>query len=51
MTDLKDDVLAALGKISGPDGSALPASGKLSEFSAIRKAEDAVIQALSKSGL
>jgi ATP-binding protein involved in chromosome partitioning len=31
MTDLKDDVLAALGKISGPDGSALPASGKLSE--------------------
>ena len=31
MTDLKDDVLAALGKISGPDGTALPASGKLSE--------------------
>jgi ATP-binding protein involved in chromosome partitioning len=31
MTDLKDDVLATLGKISGPDGSALPASGKLSE--------------------
>ncbi|MGB6749722.1 MAG: Mrp/NBP35 family ATP-binding protein [Xanthobacteraceae bacterium] len=31
MTDLKDDVLAALGKICGPDGSALPASGKLSE--------------------
>ena len=31
MTDLKDDVLAALGKISGPDGSALPASEKLSE--------------------
>ena len=32
MTDLKDDVLAALGKISGPDGSALPATGKLSEI-------------------
>ena len=31
MTDLKDDVLAALGKICGPDGSALPASGKLLE--------------------
>ena len=32
MTDLKDDVLAALGKISGPDGSALPTTGKLSEI-------------------
>ncbi len=32
MTDLKDDVLAALGKVSGPDGSALPATGKLSEI-------------------
>ena len=29
---LKDDVLAALGKISGPDGAPLPATGKLSEI-------------------
>ena len=29
---LKDDVLSALGKVSGPDGSALPATGKLSEI-------------------
>src|SRR5271169_4689038 len=28
----KDDVLAALDKISGPDGVPLPASGKLSEI-------------------
>jgi ATP-binding protein involved in chromosome partitioning len=32
MTDLKDDVLTALGKVSGPDGSALPTTGKLSEI-------------------
>ncbi len=32
MTDLKHDVLAALGKIASPDGSALPATGKLSEI-------------------
>src|ERR1700734_844424 len=32
MTDLKHDVLAALGKIPSPDGSALPATGKLSEI-------------------
>jgi ATP-binding protein involved in chromosome partitioning len=32
MKDLKDDVLAALGKISSPDGSELPATGKLSEI-------------------
>ncbi len=32
MAALKDDVLAALGKISGPDGAPLPASGKLSEI-------------------
>jgi ATP-binding protein involved in chromosome partitioning len=32
MAALKDDVLAALGKISGPDGMPLPASGKLSEI-------------------
>src|SRR5271154_6898948 len=32
MAALKDDVLAALGKVSGPDGSALPATGKLSEI-------------------
>jgi ATP-binding protein involved in chromosome partitioning len=32
MADLKRDVLEALGKISGPDGAALPASGKLSEI-------------------
>ncbi|MGB3743341.1 MAG: iron-sulfur cluster assembly protein, partial [Xanthobacteraceae bacterium] len=28
----KDDVLAALGKISSPDGVPLPATGKLSEI-------------------
>src|ERR1700733_12831508 len=32
MAALKDDVLAALGKISGPDGVPLPAGGKLSEI-------------------
>ena len=32
MPALKDDVLAALAKVAGPDGSALPASGKLSEI-------------------
>ena len=32
MTDLKDDVLAALSKVPSPDGSALPATGKLSEI-------------------
>ena len=32
MTASKDDVLAALGKISGPDGVPLPATGKLSEI-------------------
>ena len=32
MTALKDDVLAALGKVSSPDGTALPATGKLSEI-------------------
>ena len=32
MTDLKDDVLAALDKVSSPDGSALAATGKLSEI-------------------
>jgi ATP-binding protein involved in chromosome partitioning len=32
MAILKDDVLAALGKVSGPDGVPLPASGKLSEI-------------------
>ncbi|HUC51687.1 MAG TPA: iron-sulfur cluster carrier protein ApbC [Xanthobacteraceae bacterium] len=32
MAALKDDVLNALGKISGPDGTPLPASGKLSEI-------------------
>jgi ATP-binding protein involved in chromosome partitioning len=32
MAALKDDVLAVLGKISGPDGMPLPASGKLSEI-------------------
>jgi ATP-binding protein involved in chromosome partitioning len=32
MAALKDDVIAALGKISGPDGVPLPASGKLSEI-------------------
>jgi len=29
---LKDEVLAALGKISGPDGAPLPVTGKLSEI-------------------
>jgi ATP-binding protein involved in chromosome partitioning len=32
MADLKRDVLEALGKVLGPDGAALPASGKLSEI-------------------
>jgi ATP-binding protein involved in chromosome partitioning len=32
MAALKDDVVAALDKISGPDGVALPGSGKLSEI-------------------
>jgi ATP-binding protein involved in chromosome partitioning len=32
MAALKDDVIAALGRISGPDGVPLPASGKLSEI-------------------
>jgi ATP-binding protein involved in chromosome partitioning len=32
MADLKRDVLEVLGKILGPDGAALPASGKLSEI-------------------
>jgi ATP-binding protein involved in chromosome partitioning len=32
MAALKDDVLGALGKIASPDGSALPATGKLSEI-------------------
>jgi ATP-binding protein involved in chromosome partitioning len=32
MTASKDDVLAALGKISDPDGVPLPATGKLSEI-------------------
>ena len=32
MATLKDEVLNALGKISGPDGAPLPASGKLSEI-------------------
>jgi ATP-binding protein involved in chromosome partitioning len=32
MAALKDDVLKALGKISGPDGAPLPASGKLSDI-------------------
>jgi ATP-binding protein involved in chromosome partitioning len=32
MTASKDDVLAALGRISGPDGAPLPATGKLSEI-------------------
>jgi len=32
MTASKDDVLAALAEISGPDGAPLPASGKLSEI-------------------
>jgi ATP-binding protein involved in chromosome partitioning len=32
MTASKDDVLAALGRISGPDGVPLPATGKVSEI-------------------
>jgi ATP-binding protein involved in chromosome partitioning len=32
MAALKDDVLAALGKVFGPDGAPLPATGKLSEI-------------------
>ena len=32
MTALKDDVVAALGKVLSPDGPALPATGKLSEI-------------------
>jgi ATP-binding protein involved in chromosome partitioning len=32
MTSLKDDVIAALGKIASPDGTPLPATGKLSEI-------------------
>jgi ATP-binding protein involved in chromosome partitioning len=32
MAALKDDVLAALGKVSGPDGAPLPATGKLSDI-------------------
>src|ERR1700722_1293544 len=32
MAALKDDVVAVLAKISGPDGVRLPASGKLSEI-------------------
>jgi ATP-binding protein involved in chromosome partitioning len=32
MADLKDDVLAALGKVSAPDGVPLPATGKLSDI-------------------
>jgi ATP-binding protein involved in chromosome partitioning len=32
MADLKDDVIAALGKIASPDGAPLPATGKLSEI-------------------
>ncbi len=32
MTALKDDVLAALGKVPSPDGTALPATGKLSDI-------------------
>ncbi len=32
MASLKDDVLAALGAVSSPDGSALPATGKLSDI-------------------
>ncbi len=32
MAGLKDDVLKALGKVSGPDGAPLPATGKLSEI-------------------
>jgi ATP-binding protein involved in chromosome partitioning len=32
MTELKDDVAAALGKVPSPDGVPLPATGKLSEI-------------------
>src|ERR1700758_5295178 len=32
MTISKDDVLAALGKIAGPEGVPLPATGKLSDI-------------------
>jgi ATP-binding protein involved in chromosome partitioning len=32
MADLKRDVLEVLGKVSSPDGAALPATGKLSEI-------------------
>ena len=32
MPDLKDEVLAALAKVPSPDGTALPATGKLSEI-------------------
>jgi ATP-binding protein involved in chromosome partitioning len=32
MSPVKDDVLAALGKVSGPEGKPLPASGKLSDI-------------------
>jgi len=32
MTSLKDDVLAALGKIPSPEGAPLPATGKLSDI-------------------
>jgi ATP-binding protein involved in chromosome partitioning len=32
MTSLKDDVIAALGKVASPDGTPLPATGKLSEI-------------------
>ncbi|HXW42689.1 MAG TPA: P-loop NTPase, partial [Xanthobacteraceae bacterium] len=32
MAALKDEVLAALGKVVSPDGTALPATGKLSEI-------------------
>ena len=32
MPDLKDEVLAALAKVPSPDGSALPATGKLSDI-------------------
>jgi ATP-binding protein involved in chromosome partitioning len=32
MAGLKDDVLKVLGKVSGPDGAPLPATGKLSEI-------------------
>jgi ATP-binding protein involved in chromosome partitioning len=32
MADLKSDVLAALSKVSGPDGAPLPSTGKLSDI-------------------